>query len=131
MVDDNTPDVLLISESLHEHCLDHTMTHCSDGEKALRALNANQSQAFDVMILDLNMPKLGGLEVLEKMKDAEGSRPAVLVLTSSMVPGEQAQAMALGADRFLRKPSDLDEFLTLVGAAVRELAAERAANGTN
>jgi CheY-like chemotaxis protein len=45
----------------------------------------------------------------------------VLVLTSSLAPGEQERALRLGADRFLRKPHDLDEFLNSVGSAVRDL----------
>lgn len=131
VVDDNTPDVVLIGESLQALGLEHTITHCSDGEKALCALSENRKEAFDAIILDLNMPKLSGMELLEKLQGAEGPRAPILVLTSSMAPGEQAQALALGADRFLRKPSDLDEFLTAVGAAVREMLAHRTTDSAN
>jgi two-component system, response regulator len=126
VVDDNTPDVVLIEESLRERGLPHTVTHCSDGEQALRLLSTGNRHGFDVMILDLNMPKLGGLEVLKKMKSTPNlNNLPVLVLTSSLVPGEQEEAMRLGAARFLRKPSDLDQFLLHVGAAVGELVAQQ------
>ena len=122
VVDDNTPDVVLIRESLNENRLDHTITHCANGREALDILEKGQPHAYDVMILDLNMPKVGGLEVLAKLrKMPEMESLPVLVLTSSLAPDEQAQAMRLGADRFLRKPADLDRFLNDVGAAVREL----------
>jgi two-component system, chemotaxis family, response regulator Rcp1 len=128
VVDDNAPDVVLIGESLRERGVNHTLTHCFDGEQALKMLNGSLGVKFDVLILDLNMPKLGGLEVLAQIRSNRSldSMP-ILVLTSSLVPGEQEQALKLGADKFLRKPSDLDEFLLDVGAAVQELVvAERA-----
>lgn len=125
VVDDNVPDVVLIEESLRERGLPHKLTHCSDGEQALRLLSAGNRHGFDVMILDLNMPKLGGLEVLKRIKSTPKlNNLPVLVLTSSLVPREQEEAMRLGAARFLRKPSDLDQFLLQVGAAVRDLVSE-------
>lgn len=130
VVDDNAPDVVLIGESLRERGLTYRLTHCPDGEQALRVLNGNNPHSFDLMILDLNMPKLGGLEVLGKIRSTPRLRDLpVLVLTSSLVPGEQEEAMRLGADRFLRKPSDLDQFLLDVGAAVRDLVVEERAAG--
>lgn len=125
VVDDNAPDVVLIAESLRERGLTYKLTHCPDGEQALRVLNGSNPTSFDVMILDLNMPKVGGFEVLGRMRSKPALRDLpVLVLTSSLVPSEQDEAMRLGADRFLRKPSDLDQFLLDVGAAVRDLVAE-------
>lgn len=130
VVDDNPPDVVLIRESLRERGLTYKLTHCADGEQALGVLNRSNPHTFDIMILDLNMPKLGGLEVLGKIRSTSRLRELpVLVLTSSLVPGEQEEAMRLGAHRFLRKPSDLDQFLLVVGAAVRDLVVdEHAAN---
>lgn len=125
VVDDNAPDVVLIRESLNEHGLDYTITHCANGREALDILEKRQRDAYDVMILDLNMPKVGGLEVLAKVrKMPELESLPVLILTSSLAPDEQAQAMRLGANRFLRKPADLDQFLHDVGSAVRELTQE-------
>ena len=122
VVDDNAADVVLIGESLRQEQLPHALTHCLDGQQALELLTAADGHDFDIVILDLNMPKMGGLEVLAEVK----SRPhlaglPILVLTSSMMPGEQEEAMRLGAMRFMRKPNDLDGFLLHVGSAVREL----------
>jgi CheY-like chemotaxis protein len=100
VVDDNPPDVVLIAESLRERGLRHKLTHCSDGERALGLLSGDNGNGFDLMILDLNMPKVGGLEVLKTIKSTQALKALrVLVLTSSLVPGEQEQAMRLGADR--------------------------------
>jgi CheY-like chemotaxis protein len=58
VVDDNAAEVVLISEALSEHRINHTVTSCSDGEQALCTVAA-ELERFDVIILDLNMPKVG------------------------------------------------------------------------
>jgi chemotaxis family two-component system response regulator Rcp1 len=124
VIDDNAPDVMLIDESVRAQGLNFEMTHLSDGEDALAKLAAAPEElaAYDLIILDLNMPRVGGFEVLAQVRD-NGSlnRVPILVLTSSLAPKEQDEARRLGADRYLDKPADLDEFLKAVGTAVREL----------
>jgi len=122
VVDDNTPDVILIGESLSEKGLNHAITHCSDGKQAIEVLRDAAPGQWQVIVLDLNMPKIDGLQVLQTLRQTPGfERLPVLVLTSSLAPEEQAEALRLGADRFLRKPADLDQFLITVGDAVSEL----------
>jgi CheY-like chemotaxis protein len=128
VIEDNTPDVLLVGESLREQDLAHEIVHYRDGEEALNGLNgkAPQETEFDLVILDLNMPKLGGLSLLPQLRQ----RPAFaevpfLVLTSSFAPEEQREAKRLGADRYLKKPVDLYHFLNDVGRTVREMLGNR------
>jgi CheY-like chemotaxis protein len=124
VVDDNVPDVVLINESLREQQMDFVLTHSLNGQDALETLNATRERP-DLMILDLNMPKLNGFEVLTRLRStSEFDSIPVLVLTSSLVPGEKEQALRMGATRFLRKPHDLDEFLNSVASAVREISSE-------
>lgn len=124
VVEDNLPDVMLIEESLREMGCVYELTHYSDGEEAVSKLcsrSANPS-SFDVIILDINMPRISGLEVLSDLRSNESYKETpILVLTSSLSPAEQKEALRLGASGFVKKPSDLYGFLSEVGTKVKEL----------
>ena len=127
VIEDNAPDVLLISESLHEQSLAHEITHYLDGEEALARLTSSEGKRsdYDLVILDLNMPRVGGLQILASLRNTpEFEGVPFLVLTSSIAPEDRGEAKRLGADRYLRKPSDLYEFLRNVGETVREMVAK-------
>jgi DNA-binding response OmpR family regulator len=90
----------------------------SDGEEALdfvaRQGKYVSAPAIDLVILDLNLPKSDGGDVLRSIR--ENSRLAgvpVVVLTSSDSPRDRAAAERLGANSYITKPTDLDEFLAL------------------
>jgi CheY-like chemotaxis protein len=124
VVEDNLPDVMLIEESLREMGCAYQLTHYSDGEEAVSKLSSKNSDPsnFDVIILDINMPRISGLEVLSDLRKNEHYRSTpILVLTSSLSPAEQNEALRLGASGFVKKPSDLFGFLSEVGTKVREL----------
>jgi CheY-like chemotaxis protein len=72
-----------------------------------------------LIILDLNLPRHDGIEILERLK-ATGLRIPVVVLTSSDSQRDRDLAIQLGAVRFLRKPSELEQFLSL-GGVFKEL----------
>jgi CheY-like chemotaxis protein len=124
VIEDNAPDVMLIRECLAETSVPFEIVHFEDGEQALDRLRTNLAEGVlpDMIILDLNMPKVNGMEVLKTIKRERvlASVP-VMVLTSSAAPEEREQAEMNGADRFLRKPFDLYEFLEQVGGTVRDL----------
>jgi CheY-like chemotaxis protein len=123
VIEDNPPDVLLIEEALRIHEINCELVHFRDGEEACSVLLRNVDNArFDLFILDLNMPRVGGLEVLARLRahDAFQDVP-VMLLTSSLSASERQQAGRLGATRFMRKPADLYEFLDEVGSAASEL----------
>lgn len=126
VIEDNAPDVMLIEESLREQKIPYQLTHFKDGEEAVNHLSEQQELAsFDIVILDLNMPRLGGLEVLQKLREnLASSKVPVVVLTSSLAADEQREAKRLGADRYIKKPADLYQFLSEVGGLVRELLEE-------
>ena len=70
----------------------------------------------DLILLDLNLPKKGGLEVLAEIKaDEEFRQIPVVVLTSSSAPQDINRAYALNANRYITKPSDLSELFSVVG----------------
>jgi CheY-like chemotaxis protein len=124
VVEDNLPDVMLIEESLREIGCAYQLTHYSDGEEAVLKLcsKPENSSEFDVIILDINMPRISGLEVLSDLRSNDSYKSVpILVLTSSLSPAEQDEALRLGASGFVKKPSDLGSFLSEVGTKVREL----------
>jgi CheY-like chemotaxis protein len=115
LAEDNPADVYLIEEALREHEVDFKLDVAQDGEQALAALAGITN--FDVVLLDLNMPKRGGSEVLERLR---GNSTPVVILTSSDSPADRAQAMELGATHYIRKPTGLDDFLA-IGAVIKDI----------
>jgi CheY-like chemotaxis protein len=125
LADDNPSDVYLIREALHEHGVDCVLRVAPDGKDALNIISHDGPDAaagcINLIILDLNLPKHDGLEILQKLQGlARFERVPVVVLTSSDSPSDRLRATALGATLYLRKPSSLDQFLGL-GAIFKEL----------
>lgn len=81
------------------------------------------SGGIKLIILDLNLPRHDGIEILERLRDTGFRHVPVVVLTSSDSQRDRALAIQLGAVRFLRKPSELEQFLSL-GAVFKELLGE-------
>lgn len=124
VVEDNSPDVVLINEALTEAGLNCAVTQLRDGDEAVQMLLSGDGNAseYDLLILDLNMPRVGGLEVLSRVRGVPAWRKTpILVLTSSLSPQERDQAKNLGADEYVRKAADLYEFLSSVGQAAKRL----------
>ena len=91
------------------------MTQAFDGEEGLERL---MHERFDVVILDVMMPKLDGFEVLEKMRSVGIDTP-VLMLTALGQTVDQVRGLRLGADDYLTKPFDLDIFQARLEALLR------------
>ena len=91
---------------------------CADGARALDRWQASQP---DVVLLDLSLPGLDGLEVLERAR-AEGLRTPVLILTARGTVGDRILGLNTGADDYLPKPFDLDELEARVRALGRRAA---------
>ena len=91
------------------------MTQAFDGEEGLERLSRER---FDVVILDVMMPKLNGYEVLEQMRAAGDTTP-VLMLTALGQPADQVKGLRAGADDYLSKPFDLDIFQARLDALIR------------
>ena len=125
LADDNPSDVYLIREALREHAVDCTLHVVSDGKDALALVSGETGNAetasISLIILDLNLPRHDGIEILQKLRQSMAfERVPVVVLTSSDSPRDWVQANELGVARYLRKPSSLEEFLGL-GAIFKEL----------
>jgi len=101
---------------------DHEVVTAADGEAALAAAS---SATFDLVLLDLSMPGLSGLEVLERLR-AAGCRSDIVVLTAHGSVQNAVEALKLGADDFLTKPADFDLLKRVVDRALEQRRLRRA-----
>jgi DNA-binding response OmpR family regulator len=95
----------------------------SDGEMAvdyLLKLGNGRGSSLDLVLLDLNLPKRDGWEVLETLRSVTLKHPVpVMILSSSSAPHDIVRAERLGVSKYIRKPSTLDEFLA-IGQTVKQ-----------
>ena len=120
LAEDNLPDTLLIREAVQMENLPLEMHTVRDGQGAIdfiaRAEQDETAPGVDLVLLDLNLPKRHGFEVLKRLRESPkfGTVP-VLIVTSSDAPSDHEQAAQFGASYF-RKPPSYEEFLKLSGA---------------
>jgi len=121
MAEDNPGDVTLTRKALEEGKLANNLHVVNDGVEAIAYLNGEGEYADrprpDLILLDLNMPRKDGREVLEDIKsDDDLKRIPVVVLTSSEAEEDVAKSYELHANAYLTKPIDFDGFLEIVGS---------------
>lgn len=128
VIEDNDADVLLVRKALDESSLGYVMTRFEDGDEALRALCPETGEAEllpDILVMDLNFPRSEGIDLLLRIRQAPRlAQVPVMILTSSESPSDMHKTALLGADRYLLKPAQLDEFLTKVGTGIKDLLLE-------
>jgi CheY-like chemotaxis protein len=118
VVEDAEADVFLVREALEHAGLEFELLVLADGEKAVDFIdNLDLSESVNgpqLVLLDLNLPKKSGGQVLERVRKSRicGQVP-VVILTSSDSPKDKMQAAKLRATEYFRKPSKLDEFMKL------------------
>jgi CheY-like chemotaxis protein len=120
-VEDNEADVRLTREALREAGDDLRLSVVGDGEQALAYLR--REQGFEdvprphLVLLDLNLPRKDGVEVLQEMRSDPALAPIpVVVLTSSSAAHDVDACYAAGANAFVVKSLELDEFIERIGA---------------
>ena len=121
LVEDNAGDVRLTREALLEAEVAAELVAVADGEQAIAFLrNGDGAVRPDLILLDLNLPKKNGLEVLEEIKgDPELRRTPVIMLTTSSATRDVAACYDRGVNCYVVKPLDLDDFTILVQAINR------------
>ena len=124
LIEDNPGDVFLFEMALNENGIAFQLTQFDNGAEALLVLCApEEANALvpDAILLDLNTPRSDGFQVLTKLKQFPRlSQVPLAILTSSQASSDRHRA-ALQNVRFIQKPAHLEEFLTIVGLAVREM----------
>jgi two-component system, response regulator len=118
LVEDNPDDELLTVRALRRGHIANEIVVAHNGEEALRYLSdhADSGAALpSVVLLDLKLPKIDGLEVLARIRaDARTRLLPVVVLTSSSEECDIVESYSLGANSYVRKPVGFDEFITAV-----------------
>jgi CheY-like chemotaxis protein len=124
LIEDSPADVLLVREALAEYGLSCELIVSKDGEEAIHRIDEFDRAATpcpDLVILDINLPKKSGYEVLERIRTSSrcGSIPVVM-LSSSTAATDRERALALGSFCYLPKPPVLDDFIKL-GAVFKDI----------
>jgi chemotaxis family two-component system response regulator Rcp1 len=115
LVEDSLADIELTLEALSEAKVANEVTVMRDGASAMEHMHAQDAGLPDLVILDLNLPRLSGHEVLAAMRaDAALRRVPVAVLTTSSAEADVTKTYELGANCFLTKPVDVDQFVHVV-----------------
>jgi len=118
LVEDNPGDIRLTQEAFKEGRVFVNLTVANDGVEAMELLkgqSSNGKRRPDLILLDLNLPRKNGREVLVEIKaDEELRRIPVIVMTTSKAEQDIHRAYNLNANCYITKPVELDEFLNVV-----------------
>lgn len=119
LVEDDPGDVLMTQEAFEDHKVRNRLTVVSDGAEALSYLRREGRFAGaprpDLILLDLNLPKRDGREVLEEIKkDEDLGRIPVVVLTTSAADEDILRSYQLHANAYVTKPVDFDRFISVI-----------------
>lgn len=125
LVEDNPDDVLLTRRALHKNHILNELVVAEDGVEALDYLFGQGAHAGrdlrdqpQVILLDIKLPRLDGIEVLRRIRANESTRLLpVVILTSSREERDRLETYSLGANSYIRKPVDFQQFME----AVRQL----------
>lgn len=115
LVEDNEDDIALTLRAFDKNKIANTIEVARDGTEALDYLFRDDGDGHDLVLLDLKLPKLSGLEVLQRIRGDERTRRLpVVVLTSSREERDLIESYDLGANSYIRKPVDFQQFMEAV-----------------
>jgi chemotaxis family two-component system response regulator Rcp1 len=134
LVEDNDADAYLFRKGLTAAGLNFELIVITDGAEALAFVRREGKHAErpvpDLAVMDLNLPKNDGSEVLEALRQREEWASVPVVITSSSTsPRDRTKVERLGIERYLRKPPDLEEFLQM-GEVLKQILLESKGHGT-
>lgn len=123
MVEDNPEDVQLAREAMKESSIPYSLKVVGNGEEAMSYLLSRDSdeglERPDIILLDLNLPKKGGIEVLKEIKgNLDLKHIPVIVLTTSNDEQDIESAYAVHANCYITKPVDFDQFSKAIKSIV-------------
>ena len=108
LIEDEEPIRRVLIRILEEENKDYEITECEDGKLGLNRL---KKEDFDLVLCDIKMPKMDGVEVLQKARESSVNVPFIM-LTGHGNVSTAVEAMKLGAHDFISKPPDLNRLLT-------------------
>ena len=115
LVEDNPKDEALILRALKKNNIGNEVVICHDGAEALALLEKPDTTLPQLVLLDLKLPKIDGLEVLQRIRGNPRTKLLpVVILTSSTEEGDRLKGYSFGANSYIRKPVDFVEFAEAV-----------------
>jgi CheY-like chemotaxis protein len=119
LVEDDPGDVLMTQEAFEEHRVNNRLRVVNDGDEALAYLRRQEPYPDavrpDLILLDLNLPRKDGRQVLQEIKNDENLRHIpVVVLTTSQADEDILRSYQLHANAYVTKPVDFDQFIQAV-----------------
>ena len=115
LIDDDPDDAELTIHTLKKNNIANHIHHIDEGEKALEFLYSGENPTPRLILLDLRMPRVDGIQILRKLKqDPERKNIPVVVLISSREGKNYVECQQLKADAYLVKPVDFKKFLTAI-----------------
>lgn len=119
LVEDNQNDRMLMHRALKKNNLANELIEVSDGEQAINYLFDQEGKSNNpppaLILLDLKLPKLDGLEVLERIRSHEVTcMVPVVILTSSKEQDDMVKSYKMGVNSYIRKPVDFNKFVDAV-----------------
>lgn len=127
LVEDNAADTYLLRKALEKANVSCELTEIDDGEEALAFVRREgkyaEVSAPDLAVLDLNLPKHSGAEVLKAMRQSAFSNTPVVIISSSPARSDRQKLEEFNVARYIIKPPDLEEFLQ-IGDVLKEILQE-------
>lgn len=116
LVEDNPDDEILTLRAFKRHKIANPVVVARDGQEALDYLFDPAKLLPSIVLLDLKLPKIGGLVVLKRLRaDPRTESVPVIILTSSNQDSDLIAGYKLGCNSYIRKPVDFDKFVDAVG----------------
>lgn len=123
LTEDNQADVYLIRQALSQKFDRFELQVLSNGEEAVKMIDSLGQGGLlpDIVLLDLNLPRCDGKEILEKLRQMPGGDVIpVIIITSSDSPRDRDDVARLGATRYFKKPFELNDFMR-IGDVVEDI----------
>ena len=115
IVEDDVVDAMTIQRALKEINVTNKSSHVTNGEDALGYLQNDSEEIPCIILLDLNMPRMNGIEFLKKVKNEDKYKHIpVIVLTTSSEERDRMQSFSFGVAGFMTKPIDYMQFVNVV-----------------
>jgi len=119
LVEDDSVDAMTVKRAMRDLKVDHSVIHVVNGEEAMKYLTSPDMEKPFVVLLDLNMPKMNGIEFLKVMKTyPELKTIPVIVLTTSKEHRDILSSFELGASGYMVKPVDYLKFVEILSKIV-------------